>query len=232
MSWKPNPNFLRAYKAALGDLASITKKTTPDGIATAMRKSGARIVRNIIDITPPASGKADSAARKRGEGAIVADLLKLAQPVQGVTRRQARELFISAEQLLAKHAAAAKQRGRIARSGGRRIEVDARDFVRVAAILGKRVGWLAAAMNKAAEKLGVSVPAWIKRHGTKYGIAEVIFTDKSFTIRLGQNVPYADNVSGYSRKFDFAFQREVTTLQNMVKAIAAKTTARARARLK
>lgn len=234
MSWKPNARFLPAFRAAMGEYAHLAKKDSPDGVAQLMKQSAARIVRNIVDITPPASGKADTAAKKRGEGAIVADLLKLAQPVQAVniTRAQRRELFISADELLALHQRAAKQLGRPTRRGGRRVEVEMRDFARVAAILGKRVGWLAAGLNAAAGQLGVRLPSWISRHGTKYGVIKIAFTERRFTIRIGNDVPYATNAKDYARKFDFAFQREVRTLQQMVGALRQKYHLRASRRLK
>lgn len=234
MSWKPNAAALPAFSAALGEYAALTKKDNPEGIAVLMRQSAARVVKNIVDITPPASSKADASAKKRGESAIVADLLKLAQPVQatGITRAQKRELFISADALLQKHQTAAKQLGRVSRRGGRRAEVDAADFARVAAILGKRVGWLAAGLNAAAAQLGVKLPAWITRHGTKYGIIKIEFSSSRFTIRIGQNVPYANEAKGYGRKFDFAFQREVSTLKKMVGAMRDKAGNRARQKFK
>jgi hypothetical protein len=198
-----------------------------------MRQSAARIVRNIVDITPPASGKADTAAKKRGENAIVGDLLKIAQPVQGITRKQAREVLASADDLMQAHARSLNAVGRVnPRSRKEKLQVLSADFVKIAALLGKRVGWLAAGMNAAAGKLGIRLPAWISRHGTKFGIINIEFSATRFRIQIGQNVPYATNVKGYARKFDFAFTREVGTLRKMIKAITDKAHARARARLK
>lgn len=233
MSWKPNPQALPNFRAALAEYAALKKKDNPDGIAVLMRQSAARIVKNIVDITPPASGKADTAAKKRGENAIVSDLLKIAQPVQGITRKQAREVLASADELMQAHARAINAVGRVnPRSRKEKLQVLSADFVKIAALLGKRVGWLAAGMNAAAGKLGIRLPAWISRHGTKFGIIHIEFSATRFRIQLGQNVPYATNVKGYARKFDFAFKREVGTLQKMIKAITNKAHARARARLK
>lgn len=230
MTWRPNAAFLPAFRHALGEYALVVDKTHPEGLAALMKQSAARIVKNIVDITPPASGKADASAKKRGESAIVADLLKLAQPVQGegITRAQKRELFASADELLAMHQRAAKQLGRIARRGGKRVEVEARDFTRVAAILGKRVGWLAAGLNAAASQLGVKLPGWVTRHGTKYGTIKIEFSASKFRIAIGQNVPYADDAKGYAQKFDFAFAREIRTLQKMMGVMRDKAGIRAR----
>lgn len=232
MSWKPNPQVLPAFAAALGEYAALTKKDNPDGIASLMRQSAKRIVKNIVDITPPASGKADAAAKKRGENAIVGDLLKIAQPVEGLTRRQAAGVLASAQDLIALHARALNEKGRVnPRNRKDKLQVLSADFVKVAALLGKRVGWLAAGLNAAAGKLGFKLPAWIARHGTKFGIIEIQFTESRMRIAIGQNVPYADNIGGYARKFDFAFSREVGTLQRMIKAVAAKAHAKARSHI-
>lgn len=229
--FRPNPKVLPAFRDALAEYAKLTKKDNPDGVATLMRQSAKRIIKNIVDITPPARGKADGAAKKTGENSILGDLLKLAQPVQGLTRKQAKDVLASAEDLMKLHAQSRDAAGRIKR-GGPKLEMLHADVVRVAALLGKRVGWLAAGLNAAAGKLGFKLPAWIARHGNAFGIIEINFTETRFHIKIGQNVPYADNVKGYTRKFDFAFQREVKSLQGMIKAVAEKAARKARARLK
>lgn len=233
VGFRPNPKALPAFRAALSEYAALTKKDTPDGIAALMRQSAKRIVKNIVDITPPASGKADGAAKKAGENAIVGDLLKLAQPVEGITRRQAKDVLASADDLMQLHARSLASNGRVnPRSRREKLQVLSQDFTRVAALLGKRVGWLAAGLNAAAGKLGFKLPAWIARHGQKFGIIEINFTETRFHIKIGQNVPYADNVNGYARKFDFAFQREVQSLQRMIKVVADKAARKARARFR
>ena len=140
-------------------------------------------------------------------------------------------MLASADDLLKLQSQSRDSTGRVKYKGAK-LEVLHADLVRAAALLGKRVGWLAAGLNAAAEKLGFSLPAWIKRHGTKFGIIEINFTDTRFHIKIGQNVPYADNVKGYARKFDFAFRREVQTLQKMIKAVAEKAARKARAKFK
>lgn len=233
MTWKANPAFLPALRAAMGEYAVLAKKDHPEGVAALMRQSAQRIVKNIVAITPPASGKADSSAKRAGENAIVSDLLKIAQPVQGISRKQAQGVLASADELMQLHARSKGEGGRVNPRGRKqKVQVLSQDFVRVAALLGKRVGWLAAGLNAAAQKLGFRLPAWIARHGTKFGIIEVNFTETRYTIRIGQNVPYADNAKGYARKFDFAFQREVITLQKMMGVMREKAFIRARRRLK
>lgn len=229
--FKPNPRALPAFSDALNEYARLTKKDNPEGIEQLMRQSAKRFIKNVVDITPPARGKADSAAKKAGEQSILGDLLKLAQPIQGLTRRQAKDVLASADDLMKLQTQSRDSAGRI-KYNGPKLEVLHSDLVRTAALLGKRVGWLAAGLNAAAGKLGFKLPAWVARHGNAFGIIEINFSETRFHIKIGQNVPYADNVKGYARKFDFAFQREVKSLQGMIRAVAEKAARKARARIK
>ncbi|WP_009960161.1 hypothetical protein [Verrucomicrobium spinosum] len=53
------------------------------------------------------------------------------------------------------------------------------------------VGKLAAGYNAAAQRLGVAVSAWIKRHGSKYGTVRVTITSKSYFVVVSNRIPYA-----------------------------------------
>lgn len=65
-----------------GNLARLVK-ATGRAKRDAVRMAGRGFIRTIVDITPPASGRADNRARKRGEGAIASDLRKLFVVVSG-----------------------------------------------------------------------------------------------------------------------------------------------------
>ncbi len=232
--FKLNPRFQQQWREAISELAAIGKKSDPESVQKLVTLSARRFVKNVADITPPARGTADSSAKRAGENAIVSDLLKIALPVGGVSRSAARDTLASAEELLAAHARAiGKADGRVnPRSRKEKLLVLQSDFRRVLTDLQKRVGWLAAGLNAAATRLGASLPAWIKRHGAKYGVIEVQESAHGIRIRIGQNVPYADNARGYARQWNFALQKEITALLNQVKAIHASNGKRARAKLK
>ncbi len=69
---------------------------------------------------------------------------------------------------------------------------------------GKRVGELAAGWNAGAQKLGVKLPAWVARHGTKRSAAAVINTFTRFRIILTSVVKYVTNVGSYDRHIQSA----------------------------
>lgn len=227
--FRPNPKASGDWKHAIQELAKIIDKNNPEGLQKLGLQSARRFVKNAADITPPADGKANVAAKRQGENAILADLLKLAVPttVAGVSRAKAREVLDSAEDLIERHKRSLTH-GRVNPRNGRKLFVEQADFNRVYKLLADRVGWLAAGLNAAAQKLGFNLPPWIKRHGTKFGSITVRITRTGIFIRIVQNVAYTDDVTGYEKKWDYAFKREVRTLQKMMAANLTKYEIRAR----
>lgn len=75
-----NPVRLRLnsarFTAALGKFAQFSKKDA----ATLLRDQARNFIRRVVDITPPATGKADASARKHGEAAVRADLRRIFTP--------------------------------------------------------------------------------------------------------------------------------------------------------
>lgn len=234
--FKPNAAFPRAYREASRKLAEALGKTDPEGLAKLARQSAARFVRNVADVTPPSIGTADQASKQRGENAILGDLLKIALPVtvEGVSKRRAREALASASDLLAAHERArAGASGRVnPRNRKEKLLVAQADFLRVLKQLQAKVGFLAAALNAAAAQLGISLPAWIKRHGNKYGIIRVIADHHRIKTHIEQQTPYADNVAGYKRRWDFAAQKEIRSLLAQAKAVLKRKAHRAGFRIK
>lgn len=74
------------------------------------------------------------------------------------------------------------------------------DFKRFIAVLQKGVGILAAGWNASADKLGVKLPAWVKRHGSASG--SLVEVDKAgrFRLELNNEVPFVGNVRAYERR--------------------------------
>jgi hypothetical protein len=189
----------------------------------------------VADITPPASGSADGEAKARGEQAVLDDLLRLAVPVTFAgSRRSAAEVLATAEDLLAAHESArVNSSGRVnPRNRKEKLFMAQATFNGVVKMLQGRVGWLAAGLNAAAEKLGVRLPAWIRRHGERFGKIEVEVHDYRIRIRITQNVPYTDNVKDYGRKWDFALEKEIKALNAQIHIIYEKQEAKAKERLK
>ena len=66
------------------------------------------------------------------------------------------------------------------------------------------MGELAAGWNAGAEKLGVKLPAWVARHGSKRSSAAVINTFRVFRIILTNAVKYLTNLESYDRRIQSA----------------------------
>lgn len=219
----------------------MAKKEDPESIQKLVTLSARRFVKNVADVTPPAIGKADSLAKKRGEAAVLRDLIKIALPVtvagNAQSARAARETLATAEQIITAHAGArVGGAGRVDRRqrqnrGREELLTSRAEFNRALKILQSRVGWLAAGLNAAAARLGAPLPAWIKRHGSKFGRIQIRASKFGLAVRIVQDVPFADDVQGYPRRWDFALQKEIKSLVNQAKAIFAKKAARAKARL-
>jgi len=233
--FKLNPQAQAKWRAALAELAALTKKDNPEGIHQLAILSARRFVKNVASVTPPAHGSLGGEAKKAGESAILSDLLKLAIPAQALGGgRASKEAFASAQDLLEAHARARiGSAGRVnPRNRKEKLLVAVADFNRVLAQVQKNVGWLAAGLNAAASRLGFSLPAWIKRHGEKFGKIMVRANANGILIRITQNVSFVDNVRGYARQWNFALNKETAALIKQVKAIHARNASRARNKLR
>ena len=59
----------------------------------------------------------------------------------------------------------------------------------------KSVGKLCAGWNAAAQKLGVKLPQWIARHGTKHGSCVPVIRRGGYSVRMTNTVPFASKLS-------------------------------------
>ncbi len=234
--FRSDPAARSSLRHALNELAKLTDKDDSEGMQQLVRQSARRFVKNVAAITPPATGTLDHAAKRRGEAAILGDLLKLAIPVSGelVSRRGARAILASAEQLLAANIASRRGTpgGRVNPRNRRKLLISQRDFTRVAKRLQGNVGMLAAGLNAAAEALGFRLPAWIARHGARYGSISVTASEASIRIRIVQAVPFADDVAGYRARWEAAYARELRTVQQMMEVLWGKAFQRSRKHLR
>jgi hypothetical protein len=75
------------------------------------------------------------------------------------------------------------------------------------------VGFLAAGFNKAAARLGVAMPAWIKRHGEGHGSFSMVVSRDSVRISIVNAVMYADKVKGLNSRIQRALNDEAKSLE-------------------
>ncbi len=85
------------------------------------------------------------------------------------------------------------------------------------------VGILAAGWNAAAAKLGVNLPAWIKRHGTGEGSIEIVISNRGIHITMRNAVKFADNVEGYNRRIQAAVNYQTAATERRLKFMMEKT---------
>ncbi len=196
---------LRPIQRGIKALAPQVKKSRRELAEEAARG----FVKEVVAITPPASkGKRGSAAKKAGEGAIIADLARV---MVAAARRKGVELADPAQT----HKRLRDPRtGRInPRNLKHPYPVDASALRALKRDLLKRVGELAAGWNAGAQKLGVKLPAWVARHGGKRSSAAVINTFRVFRIILTNAVKYVTNVDAYDRRIQSAISIQGRKMQ-------------------
>jgi len=178
-------------------------------------------IKRVVGVTPPATGTANIDARKAGEGAIKADLAKLFIPV--VLKGKRPEKWTD---LAAIHDQARNRRGRVNRTN-QRYYVDQAKLAALQKLLISRVGILAAGWNASAEKLGVKLPAWVRRHGTAFGSVEVIVSATNIRIVMRNTVKFVNNVEGYERRAQWALNAQAGALERQTKVMLERTARRA-----
>jgi len=196
---------LRPIQRGIKALAPQMKKSRRELAEEAARG----FVKEVVAITPPASkGKRGSGAKKAGEGAIIADLARVmvaAARRKGVTLGDPAEIH---KRLRDSHT------GRInPRNLKSPYPVDASALRALKRQLLARVGELAAGWNAGAQKLGVKLPAWVARHGSKRSSAAVINTFRVFRIILTNAVKYVANVESYDRRIQSAINIQGKKMQ-------------------
>lgn len=200
------------------------------------------IVRDVIDITPPASGKANKQAQRAGEGGINADLYlmgfvpkqikgykeykdtfwghKLKEPLRIKTKpnpRFADPDAFHATRLRRKFEA---NRKRASRGGTQAFYVSESKFKAMRRRLYREVGKLAAGWVPAADRLGVSVPSWIRRHGSGNGGSISITYENGIRFRATNHFPEtaAKEGTALQRRIEFVKVEAIRKLRDQLEA--------------
>jgi hypothetical protein len=203
-----------ALNRSLSRFAAATRRDASDVAHQAMRG----ILKTVIMITPPGTGPNDTAtaAKKRGEAKVESDIRKMFKPERVWAGPARRSTAGGRIQIKAKHQAGRSPRtGRVL--GGKRrkvIPVPEADLTAYIRDRKKKVGILMSGWKPAAERMGVSMPAWARRHSGPGHI----------TIKQGQNgisliaensVSYGRTIRDIDRRLAWAvaFQRNKTERQ-------------------
>lgn len=182
------------------------------------RMAAKGFVKDVISISPPASkGITGQAAKKRGEAGIVADVAKLLIPAQNPTGANAK----ARGELWQFHKAHFRG-GRVRIADAERAVARPQDIAWLVRTLQKLVGWLAAGWNAGAVKLGVTVPAWVKRHGSRFGEHEITVTATRVRIELSNTVGFVGDVKAYDRRVQAAINYQGKKMQRQSDALLKK----------
>ncbi len=237
--------IIAEMQVAITRLAGATGKLKKDVVRTAAKG----FVKTIVKITPPASQKAQGSSAKRiGEKAATADLRKLvvlakslsvdpAAESASIQKRDASGRFLSKEERAALAGLATQDPASILRfhkskrghahhapeiPRSDRLRVQQETFLAAAKILIKEVGTLAAGWVASAAILGVSIPAWVRRHGATRGEAMISDTGSRFRIELSNAMPFIGSVADYDRRVQLAVNYQVKGMNRQADYLARK----------
>lgn len=175
------------------------------------------VIRIVVGITPPGSQNASGlAARRRGEATVAGDIGKLFIPV---SRQKGADIMEAPAAVEALHQSQ-RRRGRVwGKNTGRANRQRVRKAVLTQYIRQKQagVGKLASGWGAAASRLGVALPAWIRRHGAG-GLVIFENNSRSIGIRARNTIPYADQV-GAARRIRHAADMQARNLERRLAEI-------------
>jgi hypothetical protein len=240
--------FLRSFQR----FSENSKRTKQQLLTQQMRL----LVRDVVGVTPPGD-------RKKGEGAIAVDLLRIFRPMNdaqlaafenfnGLERREQfghrgakalgeiRTVILSRGEMEQWHQRRRRRDGRVMQihrrvtTGLRKRDlkgldtglVRERDFAWYRRKVQNEVGTLAAGWNAAAQKLGVRLPAWVRRHGASRGSITITITATSMRIRVVNAVPFGPNVRGLIGRINWALNNRARQMDKQVRHFALKEEAR------
>jgi hypothetical protein len=221
------------FAAAVQRYAAVSGR----GLEEELLNQARLFVVDAVKVTPPfsqGSGQGVAAAKRQGEASIERNLGRLFAEKDLVGSRRVTHLFgrddvaglpyvvpaperdANVEQIYR----AEKERARGAsklRFSRQRIFVSAKKVRRLARAEKKKVGWLAGGFNRAATRLGATVPAWVRRHGSASpGAVTVDLTGDVLRVVIENSVPYARRVGGMERRIAFALRKRADTMERQI----------------
>jgi len=255
-------------KVHLGDVMWRLKKVPEHSariIEQVVETDAKGFLRDIIAITPPSMGKADKQSQKRGEMAIIHELLGqkgsgnfrtggvfvvldddiMAKATQ---KEEYVRLFASkdgkvygcdtrfyrpnatVDEMFDYHQSKRQKNRKVSTAGGRTRDIGRWKYIdqmvvsttawkRYLKFILARVGMLAGGFNAAAKQLGISPPAWIKRHGTNRGAVSIKRSRGHFSITISNRVKYGNrNDLPRRMKFVLASDKRKKRIVHRIKA--------------
>lgn len=122
----------------------------------------------------------------------------------------------------AEHARRRTRKGRVAGSKPTRILTSSAEARQMRAYIKKRqknVGLLAAGLNAGALKLGVNLPAWVRRHGAPFSLVQVQRSLGRYSITIGNRTPFVGQTD-VARRMQFVLASEKRKKRLIIRANA------------
>lgn len=203
----------RAFDQALKAFRAHSRKA----VGQVLREQAKGVLKKIVEFTPPGSHKIQgSDAKKRGESKVESDIRKLMEPGRG------KEL--SSDSPADIHRRNRDRRGRVRRELSPKIKVRAGDLARLIREKKRMVGFLASGWRAAADKFGAKIPNWIRRHSGQ-GSSKEKSSSVMVEVSATNSVDYASS-GDMERRVQQALNGQTRSIENQVKALAAKAAAR------
>lgn len=218
---------------------------------TVVRDAARNFIKKAAAVTPPAVGKLNSDAKKRGEFSVIGDLNHIfvgLSPVllakfeelrsqgPGELRTKSGRIIVRSTDITVPsvkgwHYANRRRNGRVRggkrASGGIRAVISAQQKKNYRVQVLKKVGLLMAGWNASAARLGTKLPAWTARHGLGGGRCAVSKTRTGIRIRMENIVGFAAKVGGLQRRIQWALNAQAGALDRAASAIMRKMARRA-----
>lgn len=181
-----------------------------------MKQQAKLFVRDVVKVTPP--NKDWKYSPKGGQKTIRNDLAKIFRP--------------SPKGIGSPSGVHKDHRGRDGRVRSRLKTATADNRIKVANLAGylktvlAKVGILASGWNAAAKGLGLTLPAWINRHGTKYGSVKFLNSATSGKIVITNGVRFSGDVKGLDRRVQWALDNRARQMDKQMDDYAVKKAAK------
>jgi hypothetical protein len=198
------------FQAALKAFFATSRKS----VATNLKDEGKRLVKAIIQLTPPNKEKENkkgdinpSYNLSGGKKTIANDLAKIF--------RQSKRGTASPESF---HKRFRDKRGRVRlnlNKGNKDRRIRIADLAEYKKKVQARVGYMAAGWKAAAASMGINLPAWISRHSAA-GKGRVSLNGERLTIELSNNVVYPGARFLVERRVDDALRYRARTMMSRV----------------
>lgn len=195
----------QAFRRAIARRIATGRKAAGEVVTQAAKG----VLKTSIKHTPPASAQRTGRdAKRQGEAAIVRDLQRVFEPVDLKGTRE--ETHPDVRALYLSHRQSRGNRWSVRLPGKAKFYVDRRKMTALMKELWKGVGALGAAFAPAAKALGVTLPAWMKRHGEgRGGRIKIRITNTAHPyIEVTAKMPNARIAADVQRRVDWAVAEE------------------------